>query len=165
MSCSAFSPPKLYRLAKAGDCPSKGVVTHLIVAVLIGYSLLFGINAAYGRVCLGLPDGAQSSRYLTLLIPAYLGVYLFLAGLPLIRARRILIGCFVILLIPCGIKIPAYASRVANGKRAWVSCYLRTGDITYCDRFTGFPVYPQPQQNGMQQKLNYLSERRLNLFR
>jgi len=157
---------ELYRVVTgAGNRPGNRAVTHVIVGVLVGYSMLFAVNAAFGRVCLGLPDAAQASRYSTPLIPAYLGVYLFLAALPSMPVRGILMACFVFLLIPSGIKIPPSASRFTDGKRAWVGCYLRTADIAYCDRATGFPVYPPPQQNGMQQKLDYLSERRLNFFR
>ena len=115
-------------MTRAGNRRSKRVVAHLIFAVLIGYGMLFAMNAAFGWVCLGLPDAAQSSWYLTLvyLFLAVLPRYLFLAVLPRIRARRILMGC-IVLLIPCvPLRFQPMQLGWPIGKRPWVSCYLRT---------------------------------------
>src|SRR5262249_47024882 len=49
---------------------TNGSHTSRAIAILIGYSLVFCANTAIGRICGGLED-SQSSRYATLLIPAF----------------------------------------------------------------------------------------------
>jgi hypothetical protein len=137
----------------------------LVGFVLISYSLLFSINAAIGRVCLGVPGAAQAPRYSTLVIPAYLGIYFYLLSITRSQLRNLAVVCFLILIIPGGVVIPNYSGhKLADGKRAWAACFLRAHDVAYCDQTTGFPVYPHPAQNGLRQKLEYLEERRLGLF-
>src|SRR5438552_19010035 len=51
--------------------------SHLIGAILVSFSLLFAASAAVGRLCLG-PYAAFTSRYCTLLIPAFLAIYFYL---------------------------------------------------------------------------------------
>jgi hypothetical protein len=133
--------------------------------VLLSYSLLFSINTAIGRVCLGLPDAAQSPRYSTLLIPAYLGIYFCLLSIARSQIRNIALALFLILIIPGGVVIPNYAGhKLADGKRAWATCFLRAHDVAYCDQTTGFPLYPSPERTGLRRKLEFLEERRLSFF-
>lgn len=133
----------------------------LIVAVLIGYSLLFIANTAVGRVCLGLPSAAQPSRYTTLLIPAFFGIYLYLLTLCF---RHIVLLLFLCALIP-GIAIqPRGAHWYSNGKREWLTCYQRTKDIGQCDASTRFPIYPDPARTNLQWKLDYLKAHKLSFF-
>src|SRR5262249_10973288 len=54
---------------------------HWIAAILVAFSLLFSINAAYGRSCLG-PYAAQMSRHIIWTAPGVLGLYFFLCALP-----------------------------------------------------------------------------------
>jgi hypothetical protein len=137
----------------------------MVITVLIGYSLLFAVNAAVGRVCLGLPLAAQPSRYSMLLVPAYLGIYFFLLSFPVPPIRSAAIPLFLLLLIPEGVTVPSGPAReMAEGKRAWAACYLKTGDIAGCDKATGFRVYPNPDQTGLPQKLEFLKRHRLSFF-
>jgi hypothetical protein len=137
----------------------------LIGFVLLTYSLLFSLNAAIGRVCLGLPTAAQPARYSTLLIPAYLGIYFSLLCLPRSQFRKFALVLFLLLILPGGVVIPTYAGhKLAAGKRAWEACYLRAHDVAYCDETTRFPVYPRPDQTRLRQKLEFLEEHRLSFF-
>lgn len=136
----------------------------LIVAALTGYVLLFAINTAAGRACLGLPAAAQQSRYTTLMIPAFLAMNFFLLSLPQGSRRNIALWTFVAALIAGSLKPPLHAHDLADGKRAWAACYLRTENIAYCDQATHFLIYPDPARTGLQQKLDYLKQHRLNLF-
>ena len=52
-----------------------------------------------------------------------------------------------------------------TAKRRWVACYRRLHDIHLCDVESGFPVYPAPARTRMQEKLDFLEARSLNLFR
>jgi hypothetical protein len=137
---------------------------HLTITVLLAYSLLLSANTAVGRVCLGIPAGAQSSRYATLLIPAFLGMYFYLLTVEFARLRHILLALLIVIVIPGHVHISVGAQWFVNGKRAWAACYKQMGDIGFCDSTTGFPVYPVPERTRLKQKLDYLKEHRLNLF-
>ena len=136
----------------------------LIPSVLLGYVMLFTAFTAVGRVCLGIPGGAQPSRYTTFLIPAFLAMYFYLLSIPPAPLRRIALGLFVILLVPNSLRVSPDVHWFADGKRAWAACYLQTEDIGHCDQVTHFPIYPKPEETDLKQKLEYLKERHLNLF-
>ena len=142
--------------------------TPVIIAALLGYTLLFSANTAVGRLCLGLPLAAQVSRYATLLIPGYLAFYFFLQSirfaLPRAAGSLLLIALFY---ADIGSAPQDHWSSIrwyANGKRAWVACYKQTGDIAHCDQATHFPIYPHPANTGLAAKLEYLKQHHLNLF-
>ena len=141
-----------------------GAEAHLIGAVLLSYSLLFSTNAAIGRLCSTLRL-AYSSRYVTLLIPAFLAIYFYLLSKPWHGKRKFVLALWVLLLIPAALRKPWEEIRwYSGGKRDWVTCYTRTGNIRYCDQSANFTVDPYPGQPGFQEKLDYLQEHRLNLF-
>jgi hypothetical protein len=56
------------------------------------------------------------------------------------------------------------AGGFADAKRRWRNCYLRTGDVHYCDKNADFKLYPVPEETQLQQKLDYLKAHHLNLF-
>jgi hypothetical protein len=136
---------------------------QLVIAVLLTYGLVFSANTAIGRVCLG-PQAAQASRYTTLLVPLFLGLYLFLASLPASALQKIMLVGFVIVLVPGALRLHPAARWFSDGKRAWADCYVRTEDIEYCDQATSFKIYPDPPHTELKRKLDYLKARRLNLF-
>jgi len=138
--------------------------THLVGAVLLAFSLLFAANTSIGRQCLGLGQ-ALSSRYSTLLIPAFLSLYFYFLSVPWHGPRKLVLASFVVLLVPVVARTPIEeAGGFSNAKRRWIDCYVRTGDIRYCDESTGFKIYPAPEQTQLQQKLDYLKAHHLNLF-
>jgi hypothetical protein len=137
---------------------------HLIGAVLLSYCLLFSANAAVGRLCLGL-QLAYSSRYVTLLIPAFLAIYFYLLSQSWRGKRNFVLALWVLLLLPAALRKPWEDIRwYSNGKRDWANCYVRTENIHYCDQSANFWVHPYPEQIGLQEKLDYLKQHRLNLF-
>ncbi len=138
----------------------------LTVVTLLGFSLLFAANAAVGRVCLGMPEAAQFSRYMGLLAPAYLAIYFHLLTWRKSAFRTALLAVFVIALIPATVRMPnGYSPQVVyDGKQAWKACILQTGNIDYCDRATGFPVYPNPRRTQLLEKLQFLQKNGLNLY-
>jgi hypothetical protein len=137
--------------------------SHMVRLVLLGFSVLFVANTAVGRVCLGR-DAALSSRYLTLLIPAFLAVYFYLLPFTAKPAGKVVLGLFVIALIPSAVMVRPSARRQTDGKRAWAACYLQTENIAYCDNATNFKVDPYPDYNHLKEKLDYLRQHQLNLF-
>jgi hypothetical protein len=58
----------------------------LVITILIAYPLLYAFTAAVGRICFGM-EASQASRYMTLLIPAFLGGYFHLLTQPRSRLR------------------------------------------------------------------------------
>ena len=130
----------------------------------MSFSLLFAASAAVGRLCLG-PYAAFTSRYCTLLIPAFLAIYFYLLSKSWRGMRNLILVLWVILLLPAAIFLPRMNIHwFADGKRNWANCYVRTENIRYCDQSTNFVIYPHPEQTGLQQKLDYLEQHRLNLF-
>jgi hypothetical protein len=140
----------------------------LIVVILISFSLMFLANAAVGRLCLGLA-GSQASRYMTLLIPAFFGLYLHLLVVRPHGLRQGLLAGLVVLLVlglqpfDLGEGHPArYYSRM---KEVWKACYLQLEDVAACDRQTGYQIYPAPEVTHLARKLAYLKAHHLNLYR
>lgn len=136
------------------------------VVILLAYTLLFQANTALGRVCLGLPWAAQFSRYMGLLVPAFLAIYLHVLTWRANRIRTAAQIVFALALVPSTLLIPAGYSpqTVHDGKAAWRACILQTGQIDYCDRTTSFPVYPFPRKTHLLEKLQFLQQNQLNLY-
>jgi hypothetical protein len=138
----------------------------LTVVVLLSFSLLFAVNASFGRVCVGMPEAAQFSRYMGLLVPAFLAIYFHLLTLRKKTIRIALLAVFVIAIIPGTVRLPAGYSpqAVSDGKAAWKTCILQTGNISYCDHVTGFPADPDPIKTQQVEKLIFLRKNGLNLY-
>lgn len=151
------------RVTRAKSFESAGFAP-VVGMILAGYSLLFAANTAIGRVCLGLPAPAQSSRYTTLLIPAFLAMYFYALRVGSKKARELLFVLLALLLIPGHIHLPSSAAFYANRKTAWADCYQRSENIGACDAQTAFKIYPYPERTHLQQKLEYLKKNKLNLF-
>jgi hypothetical protein len=136
------------------------------IVILLGFSLLFAANAALGRTCLGMPESAQFSRYMGLLVPAFLAIYFHLLTWRKNIVRRVLLTVFVIAVIPGTVRMPnGYSPQaVHDGKLAWKTCILQTGSIDYCDHATRFPVYPNPRRTNLLEKLQFLQKNQLNLY-
>lgn len=151
---------QIYKLLK----PEADYRPALVIGVLTGYSMLFALNTAVGRLCLG-QGGAFTARYATLLIPAFLGLYLFAAGLRAPVAIRILAMCLAAgLVVPGSLVTPPGYLYYVNGKRAWAACYLQKESIAECDSETHFQVYPGAERTHLRQKLKFMKENRLSLF-
>jgi len=134
------------------------------IMLLIGYSLVFCANTAIGRICAGF-DSSQSSRYMTLLIPAFFGLYLHILTLRRAPVRYATLALFAALLLP----LPAHTSvdmQVTRGftvgKQRWEACYLKIENIERCDREAGFLIYPASPE--LKARLAYLKQHHLNLF-
>src|SRR5579884_1371074 len=145
--------------------PTERWATYAIAATLAAFSLLFALGAAYGRVCLGMFT-AQSSRYMDYIVLGIFGAYLYLQSLPEKRSRRILSGTMVVALLATVPIRTADRNGMRWGshvKQTWRHCYLQGGTIAECDSAAGYKIEPEPPPV-LQQKLDFLKERRLNLF-
>lgn len=159
--CLALAVKQLF--SRQPEC-SRAVV----ISALSAYCLLFCVNAAYGRFCLGV-ETAQSSRYMIYLVPGFFAIYLYALGQQKWVVRGgILAGLLLVALLSSfhlnyGDRLLMQAS--SHNKRAWKDCYLARHDIEQCNALTNFTIYPFPQHlTQLQEKLDFLQRNRLNLF-
>jgi hypothetical protein len=150
-------------LAKKEGTQAQGMVG----AALLIFSLLFCANTALGRLCLGLLT-AQSSRYVPYLIPAFLGIYFFCLASSSKTVR--LVGTSAVVVIAMSAALPVRIgdrSMMAQYQRVkgdWRQCYLQHHDIQQCDALTGTKIYPWPESGHLKEKLDFLEEKKLNLY-
>jgi hypothetical protein len=140
----------------------------LIIVGLIAYTLLFCVNAAYGRLCGGLKV-ASSSRYVIYLEPAALGFYFSLLSLRHAAARKFLLSGFLVAVVAASFYLDRGGMGFSkNVKEHWKACYLQTEDIEQCNNLAGFPIYTnsprQTQQTHLREKLEFLKKTRQNLY-
>ncbi len=136
----------------------------MLIVILLGFSLTFSAATAVGRVCLG-PEAARASRYLTLLIPAFLGIYFSILTIRNDGKRVVLAGIFVLVLLPgCVHRNHKEIEDFSALKQNWKQCYLAHEDIRFCDAETNFQLYPCPECIQMKEKLEFLKRNRLNLY-
>ena len=140
-----------------------GEPASIALFCLSAFSLLYCGNAAVGRVFMG-DTAPLASRYVTLLVPAGMALFLEIALL----GRRMPFGwpalAFAALLVPgtCFLR-PLDVAGVnwySLGKANWKAAYLETHDEAKADKAANFQVYPGP----LGDRLKFLEERRLNLF-
>ena len=133
--------------------------------ILSGFSLLFAFNAAVGRICTGM-DSAASSRYVPYAIPALLALYLALHELPWPPLRTAALAGFLAVCVAKELhqqKERDFLRHYAGLKANWRECYLREHRIDACARVAA--IYPAPAATHLQEKLDFLEQRGLNLFK
>ena len=138
---------------------------HAIPATLVSFSLMFAINAAYGRLCTGL-ESAQASRYANYLALGIFGAYLNLFTLHSARLRNALLSVAVVLsltTLPIRARDRGTMRGFSDVKRKWKSCYLAGGSISECNAYADFQIEPEPEPR-LREKLEYLKRHRLNLY-
>jgi hypothetical protein len=138
----------------------------LVTSCLAGFTLLFALTSAAGRVCLGF-DSAMATRYIPYVLPGILAVYLVIRRA---SARSSIASALLpVFLVACIAKERdrgslTEAETYLDYKQRWRDCYLSTHDINACDMAAGHGVYPAPQVTRLQQKLDWLEARGLSLF-
>ena len=138
-----------------------------VISIILGFSLIFLLSTAYGRLCLGI-NLATLPRYVTYTVLAFYAVYLFSLSVPEKHIRIPLIGALCILALLSSVRMNRYdaqlADNISKGKRAWRQCYLRLHDRAQCNVLTSFQIYPEDGQQQLQRKLDFLERNHLNLF-
>ena len=165
------------------QCFRDGDPRHAEAAfLLLGSGLAFAAFTAVGRIHLGQTAG-MASRYITLLIPLWLGLISWgaMQTRPALRHGTIVLAWSVALLpLTSLLQRPASnwlgtaglseASRLSladstNEKMAWVSLYLRSGDFREADRVAGRLIHPAGESIGLDRKLDWLKSRQLSFFK
>lgn len=148
-------------LALFRKCPAR---TTVVIFSLIGYTLVYATATAVGRICFGI-EVADSSRYMTLLIPGLLGCYFYLLTLSPGLRRNLLLGVFVLAVLPgCIQRNHKEIEFVSASRRAWQQCYVRTEEVSLCTASLGLQIYIPGLESQLREKLNYLKQNRLNLY-
>ena len=145
---------------QAGDSLSLGILS------LIAFGLSFAALTAVGRVCTGL-YASGSSRYMTLVVPLFAALFLHFSfsGARIGKAAAAFIACLAIGgYMPVSLSGRASLAELVKSQREWRDCYLQTENVREChERLPGF-LHPDPEGAGLHDKLQFLKERRLNLY-
>ena len=156
----------VWSLIEALRRPAAQRPLYWAAAGLIGFTLLYSAAAALGRSCLGMAQ-AQPSRYVTLLIPGFVGLFLVIQRLPFARVRAAVFAIGLVLVLHSLWPFPAADQWVvdfySSGKSDWKACYLQGGSAADCQQKTGFQVYPYLDER-IRGELDFLKEHRLNLY-
>ncbi|MGR0482251.1 MAG: hypothetical protein ACTFAL_12835 [Candidatus Electronema sp. V4] len=136
-----------------------------IFIVLTAFTLLFSLNLAIGRACLGL-DAAAAHRYIPYMTLGFFALYLFAVTRDKVPTKLILtcMACFFVTTFSIGNHNRIYAQRLCHGKQKWKQVYLLTENILLANTASGFKIHPNPPAARLKEKLNYLKEHRLNLY-
>lgn len=153
------------KIIKYKDHPeNKG--SDFILLVLLSFSLAFALSTAIGRICLGFAFAA-SSRYVTLLIPAFLGVYFSILTMKKFFLQRVVLSILLIILLIPYYAFPKYDQssmlNFYNAKTAWKQCYLKYENIEKCNNQTNFAIAGWLNDD-LVHKFEYLKENHLNLY-
>jgi hypothetical protein len=150
-------------VAQAEDTWSRDTV----IAALLAYCVVFCLNAAYGRLCLGLA-AAATSRYTPYVVFGFFGLYLYALS---DHARNLCAYLVLVLVLfatlgarPLSGSDARIVKEMTNSKRAWRECYLGRHDIRECDNLTKFQVHPHPEGTHLREKLDFLERNHLNLY-
>jgi hypothetical protein len=142
--------------------------TSVILFLLSVYALIYCFNTAIGRVSMGWKSTPLSSRYVILMIPAGMAIYLQLATVKR-RLYALALPVFYCLLIaPGALQLTAVDRRIIHvlhhdRRIAWANAYLATHDEMEANRLSNFAVYPLPGH--IQDELDILEANHLNFFR
>jgi len=147
---------------------------ELPLLALYAFALIYVLGNTYGRASLGLSN-AQSSRYVTLLIPAYFALYVQLFRLAITETGKVRVAMPVLLALSLGYVAVSWvhdphsisdAQAWTVRRENWKDCYLKLGDIDRCDTQTGFNIYPKSGEaaTGLKAKLDFLKANHLSLF-
>ncbi len=136
----------------------------LINFSLLLFTLLFCANTAVGRISLGL-NAAQTTRYVPYMIPAFVACYYHLR---LKYSEKTLLSItllFAIIFSTTFIKPDLRQMKLsATQKRLWKEKYLEVEDNYAAEQYSGIQIYPVPDDTNLVNKLNYLKEKKLNLY-
>ncbi len=150
---------------------AEGLPRHALASVcftLTLFTLLYGIATAIGRVHLGL-SGAQSTRYVPLVVPAFLGLYFATPAIRSKKARQSLTALMVVALVAATFPMreaeSRFMHRLSASKRTWIATYLKRNDIRAADRAARLRVYPfvGPKFHTAE-KFEYMRQHRLSFF-
>ncbi|MEM7409783.1 MAG: hypothetical protein AAF430_06095 [Myxococcota bacterium] len=146
------------------DTPRRAEATAIVV--LCGFTLLYVATTAYGRLDYGLP-GSQSTRYVPLLVPAFLGLYLRSQACQTRRVRHGFAAVAVVAMlwatIPMRPNEARFMEHLSRGKQRWVETYLETRDVASANDRAQLEVFPHDGPE-FPKVLGFMEANRLGFF-
>lgn len=139
-----------------------------VVFVLTAFTLLYCAATAVGRIQFGI-SGAQSSRYVPLVAPAFLGLYLASRAIPRAGARFAVGALFVVALVRASFPMQPteerFMQQLAQKKRNWVAAYRETGDVAAASRAARLRIDPfRDPRRSTDDTFAYLRKEKLSFF-
>jgi hypothetical protein len=151
-----------YRLWRNG---LNGQARSAVLVTLALFSLLFCCQTAVGRVVLGWKEASTTSRYVPLMIPLGLAIYLYIATLPSRFRPQLLCVVFALVLAIGTFRMHGadkqFIAKYSFGRLTWKAAYLATGDMGKAGELSKFNIYPAMQ---IDDRLDFLRRHKLNLF-
>ncbi|MFH0785318.1 MAG: hypothetical protein V2B20_25655 [Pseudomonadota bacterium] len=137
----------------------------VVIFCLAAFTVIYCFETAVGRVFLGWKEASVASRYVTLLIPAGLALYLCFSGLKNRTLSNMLCFFYVALLLTGTLRLHKSDLRTihtySDGRLAWKAAYLKTGDERQSSERANFLIYPATE---LKDRLRFLEKWQLNLF-
>ena len=137
----------------------------VVIVCLTAFALLYCANTAVGRVMLG-GYAAYATRYVPLMVPAALAIYLQLAQMSWRPWAGRVALLYILLLVPATAvtRSDEFTSMAyySEGRQRWAQAYLRYHDQTKANEAAHFKIYPLPI---LADRLRYMEEHHLNFFR
>ena len=149
---------------QARDLSNKEQKARIVTTALMGLSLLTCVIIAYSRLCGGLPS-ALAPRYAVYVQLGVLGLYFHFVNMRQGLARRLLLLALVVPVLLAALHVDNTGMAYFRDlKQQWKTCYLQTEDISLCDQVAGFPMHPRRAETHLDQKLQFLKQKHLNLY-
>jgi hypothetical protein len=158
----------VYLIGRSRNQQGDPSMVFVVAFALLAFSLCFCAATARGRLCLGFA-AAQESRYMPYLTPSFLGFY-FLARY---WTRHVWVRHVALSVLVLGFAYASWPihrgdqleiSGFHSGKLNWKNCYLSAKDIRFCTQQTRTRITNPPEAIHLQEKLDFLEKKRLNLF-
>ncbi len=138
-----------------------------VLTLLIGSSLFFMILNVLGRTGQGLAS-ADSARYIPGTMTLMFGVYLLILKLVKDRTRIIFLCAFSFVILISQVKtlnVDAHVRHQHPQFEKWEACLRSNNNYEQCYRQIKFPLAGHPERTRIQEKLNFLKENNLSIFK
>jgi hypothetical protein len=168
LATAAVAGVALEQLGRLLGSRNGDAASSFAILSLTGYALVYCVATAVGRIHLGLP-GAESSRYVPLVVPALLGLFLRLQSVESEKLRRTLLASSVLVALaatfPMREREARFMEHLSTGKRLWIETYLDTESVEEANRRARLKLEFRPTpDNPLEERLAYMRARRLNFF-
>jgi hypothetical protein len=136
----------------------------VVVFLLASFAILYAFNTAVGRVFLGLENAPFASRYVPLLVPGILALFIY-AGLLKSRVSGVVVISILIVGMVLGtLRLSEHDQTLVawyrGGRIAWRDAYLKTGSQSEADRLANFKIFPAQ----LDWRIDSLKQRKLNFY-
>jgi hypothetical protein len=165
-------PPRPGREGEREDATTQAPATATtraeVLFLLAAFSLLYCGATAVGRAQFGL-SGAQSSRYVPLVAPAFLALLFATAQLERKTVRHVLGAVAVAALVHASFPMhpleEGFMKQLAQKKRSWVASYRETGSVEQASRAARLRIDPfRDPRRSTDETFAWLREQHLSFF-